>query len=127
MGKIFIYFTLLCITSIGGYKVYNLYENTSKSDLFLKNVEALSFEEDGYDKSNCKGVSIYSEVGSYKAEKAVRNHLNDSTDKVVNYSFKQCYANGSGELNGSNGVYDVNIETESESSCLGSKYHNSFF
>lgn len=112
----------VCVVAagFGGLKAYNA-ANQSETDLLLaENVEALSNDENTGSISDCeKGGHLYSNVGIFNGKTIQVAHLGGSIDVKQHITYKECYAYGTGELSGFNGIIDWKITSAEQVKCTG--------
>lgn len=118
----------VCVVTagFGGMKAYNA-ANQSETDLLLaENVEALSIGEGPESVSECGGAPIYSNVGVFNGKTIIVTHFGESTDIKSHITYKECYADGTGELSGFNGIIDWKITSAEQVKCTGNHTYSSF-
>lgn len=122
MRKLLLSVFVVAIVGFSGFYAYiSLQQKDAESALLLENIEALGQNEHGF--SQCPGPPIYAVTGIAKERSSERRHSPDSLDYLTTYEVEYCYADGFGEMPGTNGnILNRQFVKEERVKCNGKHY-----
>lgn len=135
--KAFLMLPCIAAVAIATFVGKKTFESSAleRNNILLENVEALSQGDDGdYDASDCNsGEPRYSFVKVASGKSQTRTHysgnvggndgIDDGIDVIIDMTFIQCIAEGSGTYKGNNYRYNTGMGTPSYVKCNGPQGH----